>query len=115
MSEPACYSNGRLKRPVTSFESPPGKAGFRVSGLLLLGDFPPPFDQLHQHLAAIAQPMTFLQLVYKGDCLPRQIDDELMPPLGYEPAPVGAVPIALGIDAGSHRNSAKNIASNENL
>jgi len=38
-----------------------------------------------------------------------------MPPLGYEPAPVGAVPIALGIDAGSHGNSAKNIASNENL
>jgi hypothetical protein len=32
-------------RPVTNFKSPPGKAGFRVSGSkLLLGGVPPPFD-----------------------------------------------------------------------
>ena len=37
-------SNGRLKRPVTKFKSQPGKAGFRVSGLLLLGDVSPLFE-----------------------------------------------------------------------
>lgn len=46
-----------------SLESPPGKAGFSVSSWLLLGDFSPSFDELQDRLAAIAQPLAFLDLV----------------------------------------------------
>jgi hypothetical protein len=75
----------------------PGKAGFRVSRSLLLGDFPPLFDQLHQHLAAVSQAMAFLKLVKKGDLLIRQRDEELVQPRLRETAPIGAVFIADGI------------------
>lgn len=49
------------------------------------------FDQLHQHLAAIAQAAAFFKLVNKGDGLPGQRDHELMPPLRGKPAPIGAI------------------------
>ena len=90
------YPNGRLQRPVTSFESPPGKAGFRVSGSLLLGDFPPLFDQLHQHLAAIAQALAFLELVNKGDRLARQPEQDLLLAGGRKAAPVSADVLGYG-------------------
>jgi hypothetical protein len=91
------YPNGCLKRPVTSLESPPGKAGFSVSELLLLGDLPPPFDELLQHLAAVAQALAFLEIIKKSDRLARQIGDELKAAFGGKPAPIGAVFVADGI------------------
>jgi hypothetical protein len=99
--------NGRLKRPVTSFESQPGKAGFRVSGLLLLGGGPPDFDQLLQHLAAITQALAFLKLVKKSYCLTRQISDKLKAAFGGNPAPVGTLFVADGIFSCSHGSSAR--------
>jgi hypothetical protein len=80
-----------LKRPVTKLNSQPGKAGFRVSGLLLLGGGPPFFDELLQHLAAIAQALAFLDLVKKSDRLARQIGDELKAAARDDPTPVGVV------------------------
>ena len=59
-------------------------------GRLLLGGFPPLFDQLQQRLAAIAQALALLELVKKGDDLARQRDDELMIALGRQPAAIGA-------------------------
>ena len=50
-------------------------------GRLLLGGFPPLFDQLQQRLAAITQALAFLELVKKSDGLARQRGDELMLPL----------------------------------
>ncbi len=44
-------------------KSPPGKAGFRISGLLLLGGCPLLFGQLQESLAAIAQAFALLDLV----------------------------------------------------
>ena len=43
-------------------KSPPGKAGFCISGRLL-GGCPPSLDQLQKRLAAAAQAMAFLELV----------------------------------------------------
>jgi hypothetical protein len=84
-------------RPVTSFESQPGKAGFRVSKSLLLGGCPPDFDQLLQHLAAIAQALAFLKLVKKSDGLTRQIGDELKATIRDNPATPGTLSFADGI------------------
>src|SRR3954454_2652995 len=63
--------------PSRDFESQAGKPGFRVSRLLLLGGRPPDFDQLFQHLAAVAQAMALLKLIEICDGLARQIGEEL--------------------------------------
>ena len=83
--------NGRPQRPVTSFEGPPGKAGFRVSDRLLLGGGPPLFDQLLDGLAAVPQSLALLKLVKQGDYLTRQRDDELVISIGSQAATVGAM------------------------
>jgi hypothetical protein len=54
-------------------QSPPCKAGFRISGGLLLGDRSPLFDQLQQRLAAIPQTLAFLDLVEKSHGVAREI------------------------------------------
>ena len=86
-----------LQRPVTSFESPPGKAGFRVSRLLLPGGRPPDFDQLFQYLAAITQAMAFLKLIKIGDGFARQIGDELKTAFGGNAAPIRSASTGVGI------------------
>ena len=51
-------------------KSPPGKAGFRISGHLL-GGRPPLFDQLQKRLAAVSQAMALLEFVEQRDRLSR--------------------------------------------
>jgi hypothetical protein len=79
------------------FKSQPGKAGFRVSGSLLLDDFPPLLDKLDQHLATIAQTVAFLELINESDGLARQRNDKLMLSLRGKPAPVGAILVGDGM------------------
>jgi hypothetical protein len=79
---------------------------------LLLGGFPPPFDQLQKRLAAIPQALAFLEFINEGDHLARQIDDELMPSVGHEPTAISTVSVADGVGVRSHETSATNIASN---
>ena len=59
-------------------KSPPGKAGFCISGHLL-GGCPLSFDQLHQRLAAVAQALALLELVDCLDHFLRQIHNQLTP------------------------------------
>jgi len=99
-------------RPVTSLESPPGKAGFRVSELLLLGGFPPLFDQLQQRLTAAAQTLAFLELVNHGHGFAGQGGDELLHAMGREPPPVGAIFVETGICGCLH--AVPLVASNHN-
>jgi hypothetical protein len=72
----------------------------------LLSDLPPLFDELFQRLTAIAQALAFLELINESDRLARQIGDELMPPLGYEPATISTVWISQEIDVRPHETSA---------
>lgn len=58
-------------------KGPPGKAGFCISGYLL-GCFPPSFDQLQQCLAAVTQPVAFLEFVEQSDRLSRQFEQHLL-------------------------------------
>jgi hypothetical protein len=60
-------------------ESPPGKAGFRISDDLL-GGFSPALDQLQQRLAAIPQALAFLDLVEECDRLVRQLEQNFLRP-----------------------------------
>lgn len=60
-------------------KSPPGKAGFRISGHLL-GGRPPMFDQLQKRLAAAPQAMAMLQFIDQLDCLARQLEQHFLPP-----------------------------------
>jgi hypothetical protein len=70
-------------------EGPPGKAGFRISGDLLLGGGPPLFDQLQECLAAVAQPLAFLDLVEHRYRLLRQLEKHLLPAGRGKTATVG--------------------------
>ena len=59
-------------------------------GRLLLGDFPPLFDQFQERLAAVAQAMALLVLVKKGDRLVGEPDQDFLLARGRDAAPVGA-------------------------
>ncbi len=58
-------------------ESPPGKAGFRISSDLL-GGRSPMFDQLDQRLAAATQPLAFLEFVEQGHKLAWQLKQHFL-------------------------------------
>jgi hypothetical protein len=71
-------------------ESPPGKAGFRISGQLL-GGSPPLFDQLQKRLAAASQALASLEFVDQRDRFPRQRHDQLSAACRRQTAAVGTV------------------------
>ena len=58
-------------------KSPPGKAGFCISGDLL-GCFHPPFDQLQQRLAAAPQAFALLEIVHQCEGFARQLDEHFL-------------------------------------
>ncbi|WP_456304062.1 hypothetical protein, partial [Acidiphilium multivorum] len=58
-------------------QSPPGKAGFRISSGLL-SRFSPALDQLQQRLAAAPQTLAFLDLVDEGDSLVGELEQHLL-------------------------------------
>jgi len=58
-------------------------------GHLLLGDFPPPLDQLLQRLAPITQALALLELVNKGDRLVPQPEQNFLLAGSRDAAPVG--------------------------
>ena len=68
-------------------KSPPGKAGFCISGDLL-GCFPPALDQLQQRLAAAAQPLAFLKFVEQSHRLARQLEQHFLAAGGTKARPV---------------------------
>ena len=70
-------SNASRKARHEFRKSPPGKAGFRISGDLL-GRFPPLFDQLQQRLAAAPQALAFLEFVEHRDRFARQLDQHFL-------------------------------------
>ncbi len=71
-------------------KSPPGKAGFRISGHLL-GGCPPMFDQLQKRLAATAQAVALLQFIDEFDRLARQLEQHFFPALRAKARTVEAV------------------------
>jgi hypothetical protein len=58
-------------------KSPPGKAGFRISGHLL-GGGPLFFNQLQEHLAAVAQALALLEFVNHRDRMTRQLEQHFL-------------------------------------
>jgi hypothetical protein len=58
-------------------KSPPGKAGFRISGALLDGH-PPELNQLQQRLASVRQSLAFFKPVDEFPRLGRQFEEHLL-------------------------------------
>ena len=97
-----CVSSRRsLIGPSRVLKARPARRAFVFLGRLLLGGFPPLFDQLQQRLAAVAQTLALLELVNKGDGLARQRGDELVLSLRRQAAAIGAHVLSLG---GSRRS-----------
>ena len=65
------------------YKSPPGKAGFCISGRLL-GECPPVFDKLQKRLAAAAQALARLDRVDQRHRFPRQLEQNLLAAIGAE-------------------------------
>jgi hypothetical protein len=78
---------------------------------LLLYNFPPDFDQLFQHLAAIPQALAFLEAVKECDGLGWQISDELEATSGSNPAPIGAMLVDGNVGCGIHTYPQESLAT----
>jgi hypothetical protein len=90
-------------------KSPPGKAGFRISGHLL-GGRPLFLDELQQRLAAVSQAMAILDLVEKSHGVARQIQRHLSI-ADSQLAPAISSDVLRDLGSGFHRREFDSVTS----